>query len=249
MGVAFFDIDGTLLAKPSLERRLVWHLQRSGKIPAANYFAWLAQAVRLGLRDMGFMLHANKKYLQGVTADLVFMHAANENSALPLSAMPEFFPAAVQRVWWHALRGDLIVLVSGTIEPLAEIVKHALQRELLWRGVDAKISVLATQLELREGRSTGRVAGIAMLGEEKARAAREFAGARTISLLQCSAYADSALDRWMLACVGHPFAVNSTRRLRRIARRNGWQMLEWTHCPIRTAGEQRALKWRREAAR
>jgi len=109
--------------------------------------------------------------------------------------------------------------------------------------------VLATQLEIREGCCTGRAIGAAMFGEAKAIAISELALAQNISLAQCSAYGDSSLDRWMLAAVGHPFAVNPTRRLRRIARLRGWQMLEWTHCPVRTAGEQRALKLKGEAAR
>lgn len=249
MGAAFFDIDGTLLAKPSLERRLVCSSRRRGKIPASNYLAWLAEMFRLWLRDISAAAHANKMYLRGVSADSLLVQATNGDSAFSIDAAPEFFPAAVQRVWWHALRGDSIVLVSGTLAPLAEIVKYALERELLWRGVETKISVLATRLEIREGRCTGRIKGAAMVGEEKARASCEFARARNISLAQCSAYGDSLLDRWMLSSVGHPFAVNSTRRLRRIARLRGWQMLGWTHCPVRTAGEQRALKFKDEAAR
>lgn len=252
VGAAFFDIDGTLLANPSLERRFVWELHRRGKFSAANYFRWLAEALRLGLRDLHTTLHANKMYFHGAAADVVFAQA-NGHTAFPGIAMPEFFPAAVQRVWWHALRGDSIVLVSGTLAPLAEIVKYALERELLWRGVETKISVLATQLEICEGRCTGRVAGIAMFGEEKARAAREFAFAQNISLAQCTAYGDSSLDRWMLASVGHPFAINPSRRLRRIAKLHGWKILSWTHCPIRTASEQhglkKTLKLKREAAR
>jgi HAD superfamily hydrolase (TIGR01490 family) len=249
VGAAFFDIDGTLLAKPSLERRLVWALQRAGKIPTANYFAWLTDAFRLRLRDVWTMLHGNKMYLRGVAPETFSTPGTNIRGTFIGNALPEFFPAAVQRVWWHALRGDWIVLVSGTLAPLAEVVKYALERELLWRGVETKISVLATQLEIREGRCTGRVTGVAMFGEEKAIAISEFALAQDISLPQCSAYGDSSLDRWMLAAVGHPFAVNPTRRLRRIARLRGWQMLAWTHCPLRTAGEQRALKLKGEAAR
>jgi HAD superfamily hydrolase (TIGR01490 family) len=249
VGAAFFDIDGTLLAKPSLERRFFWEHSRQGRIPARNCFAWLREAMRIGLRDIRVATQANKMYLRGVAAEVFSAQESNGRREFARNAMPEFFPAAVQRVWWHALRGDSIVLVSGTLEPLAEIVKYALERELLWRGVETKISVLATQLEICERRCTGRVSGAAMFGEEKARAAREFTSSRNISLAQCSAYGDSSLDRWMLASVGHPFAVNSTSRLRRIARLRGWQMLEWTHCPVRTAGEQRALKLKDEAAR
>lgn len=247
IGAAFFDIDGTLLAKPSLEHRLFWELCRQRKIPARNFFAWLWEAIRVGARDLRAAVHANKMYLHGVTAETVAAGVAN--AAFAERGVPRFFPAAVQRVWWHGLRGDSIVLVSGTLAPLAEIVKYALERELLWRGVQTKISVLATQLEICAGRCTGRVDGVALFGEAKAPVIKEFVRAQNISLAQCSAYGDSSLDRWMLASVRHPFAINPTRRLRRIAKLHGWQILSWTHCPIRTAGEQRALKWRREAAR
>jgi HAD superfamily hydrolase (TIGR01490 family) len=245
MSIAFFDIDGTLLAKPSLERRFFWDLQRRGEIPIVNCLHWIAESFRLGLRGARAAMPGNKTYLRGLSSPIPTEFKFQTRAAW----LPEFFPAAVQRVWWHALRGDSIVLVSGTPAPLAEIVKFALARELLWRGVETKISVLATQLEVCEGRCTGRVAGAAMFGQEKARAAHEFAQQRNISLAQCSAYGDCPLDRWMLQSVGHPFAVNPTRRLRRTAKLRGWQMLAWTHCPIRTAGEQRALKLKDEAAR
>jgi HAD superfamily hydrolase (TIGR01490 family) len=258
---AFFDIDGTLLTKPSLERRFFWELQRRGKIPARNYLAWLAETLRLGLRDLRDLraaVQTNKSYLRGVRAEISFASSADRGC-------PGFFPAAMQRVWWHALRGDAIVLVSGTLAPLAEIVQFALERELLWRGVECKISLIATKLEILNGCWTGRVAGAAVFGEEKALAIKELARAQNISLARCSAYGDSSLDRWMLAGVGHAFAVNPTWRLRRIARSRGWQILHWTHCAVRTASEQRAaneqstanrqhrlkksLKLKREAAR
>ena len=262
VGAAFFDIDGTLLAKPSLERRFFWELQRRGKIPARNYFAWLAETIRLGFddpRQLRAVAQTNKSYLRGVRAEIPFASGADHGSARPESWLPEFFPAAIQRVWWHALRGDAIVLVSGTLAPLAEIVQFALERELLWRSVECKIFVIATQLEISAGYWTSSVAGAAIFGEEKAAAIKEFARAQNISLARCSAYGDSSLDRWMLAAVGHALAVNPTRRLWRIARLRGWPILSWTHCAVRTASEQRtakeqqgrkkSLQLKREAAR
>jgi phosphoserine phosphatase len=271
---AFFDIDGTLLAKPSLERRFFCELQRRGKIPARNYFAWLAETLRLGLRsprDLHAIVQTNKSYLRGVHAEIPSRvnspsaHAGNATSsnatsssttsgsadhggALPGSWLPEFFPAAIQRVWWHALRGDAIALVTGTLAPLAEIVQFALERELLWRGVECKIFSIATKLEAADGCWTGSVAGAVIFGEEKALTIEEFARAQNISLARCSAYGDSSLDRWMLAVAGHAFAVNPTRRLRRLARLRGWQILHWTHCAVRTASEQRAASERRAAS-
>jgi HAD superfamily hydrolase (TIGR01490 family) len=238
MSSAFFDIDGTLLAKPSLERRFFRELRWRGKIPARNYFAWLAEIFRQAPRDLLAAVHRNKMYLRSVPANILCVAGETRGTAW----LPEFFPAAMQRVWWHALRGDSIVLVSGTLEPLAAIVKFALERELLWRGLESKVSVLATQLEEYNGRWTGQICGAAMFGETKARAVISFAAAQKFSLPQCSAYGDSSLDRWMLAAVGHPFAINATPRLRRVARLRGWPMLEWSHSAVRTAGEQRPLR-------
>ena len=320
-GAAFFDIDGTLLAKPSLERRFVWELQRQGKISARNYLVWLTETLRLGLRnprDLRAIVQTNKSYLRSVRAEILSSvnpsHAnsfsatspnttafntnpsdmtssittlpdatsfgatsfnarpsamnpggADHGSATPGSWLPEFFPAAIQRVWWHALRGDAIVLVSGTLAPLADIVRFTLERELLWRGVECKIFPVATKLEIADGRWTGSVEGAAIFGEEKAFAVKESARAQNISLARCSGYGDSSLDRWMLAEVGHAFAVNPTRRLQRIARSSGWPILHWAHSAVRTASEQRSdteqgtafekqglkksLKLKREAAR
>jgi HAD superfamily hydrolase (TIGR01490 family) len=254
VGAGFFDIDGTMLARPSLERRFFWELQRRGKIPARNYLHWLAQTLQMTqtlrrrLRDLRAAVQTNKSYLRGVRAEIPFSANGDYGSARAESWLAEFFPAAIQRLWWHALRGDAIVLVSGTLAPLAEIVQFALERELLWRGVECKISIIATKLEIADGCWTGGVAGAAILGEEKASAVKEFARAQNISLARCSAYGDSSLDRWMLAAVGHAFAVNPTWRLRRIARSHGWQILHWTHCAKRTASEQRAASEQRSAS-
>jgi HAD superfamily hydrolase (TIGR01490 family) len=235
MSIAFFDIDGTLLAKPSLERRFFRELHRQRKIPRANYFRWVAKAIRCGLRDFGTAVQANKSYLQNVSADVLSEFARERRPAW----LPEIFHPAVQRVCWHALRGDSIVLVSGTLLPIAEIVKFALQRELLGRGIETKIAVIATRLEIRDGHWTGRVCGAPMLGETKALAIKEFARQPGIGLSECSAYGDSSLDRWMLASVGHPFAINPTRRMRRTANLYGWRIRSWASCPARTSGDKR----------
>jgi HAD superfamily phosphoserine phosphatase-like hydrolase len=233
MSIAFFDIDGTLLAEPSLEWRFFWNLRRQGEIPAKNYLAWLAESVRLGRRGIKTATHANKMYLRGLTPESLHQHFEHSHW------LPQFFPAALQRIWWHTMHGDTIVLVSGTLSPLAELVRFALEGELLWRSVELTVSVIATQLEVSGGRWTGRVSGSPMFAESKAGAIREFANAQQASLSCCSAYGDSSLDRWMLASVGHRFAVNATRRMCTVARLQGWPMLRWTHCPLRTAGEQR----------
>ena len=227
MSIAFFDIDGTLLPNPSLELRFFWDLFRRGKIPSGNCFHWAARVLRLGAGNLRAAALANKMYLRGLPANVL-----SDVETRP-DLLPEFFPAAIQRVWWHALRGDAVVLVSGTLVPLAEMAKAALERELLWRGVEANISVLATKIEVNGGLCTGTVRGMPMFGRTKALAIRGLASARGIALEQCSAYGDHDLDCWMLASVGEAFAVNPSPSLCRVAQLHGWRVVDWQ--PFRAA--------------
>jgi len=238
--MAFFDVDGTLLPLPSLERRFFSNLLRHGIIPHVNYLRWAGQMVRLGATNLATAPQWNKMYLRGVPEGVL-----SEQEGW----IPEFFPAAIERVWWHVLRGEEIVLVTGTLAPLAHIVKAALERELLWRGVETKIAVIATRLVARDERWTGGVDGAPVFGEAKAVAAKNLAALRGIPLFECFAYGDHALDRAMLAAVGNPFAVNASPNLRRIALQNGWQVLRWSPGPPRTADARHALKWKGEVAR
>jgi HAD superfamily hydrolase (TIGR01490 family) len=213
---AFFDLDGTLLPQPSLERRLVDMLRAQGAMGAKNYLRWLAFAVRLAPLGTTAITHANKTYLRNVSASAT------------LNQLPAFFPAALDRAARHAAQGHSLVLVTGTLEPLAKQAGLALILRLLVRGTTASVGVLATRLEEVEGQWTGRIVGDAMFGEAKASAMQRIAASRGFDLARSYAYGDSTDDRWMLGAVGRPVAVNPSRELERIARLRSWPIVRWT---------------------
>jgi HAD superfamily hydrolase (TIGR01490 family) len=213
---AFFDLDGTLISLPSLEMRFLSLLRYRRLVGIRNYFAWITEAARLLPRGINQILHANKIYLRGVSAA--------ERDSLRL---PSFFPDAMERMAWHSERGHLLVIVSGTLQPLAERTARAMEAELAARGLRGAIRVCATRLEVKNETWTGRIVGEAMFGEAKARAIKRIADAEDLDLSRCYAYGDSANDRWMLEAVGKPAAVNPTNDLARIARRNEWAALRW----------------------
>jgi phosphoserine phosphatase len=68
-----------------------------------------------------------------------------------------------------------------------------------------------------------------MFGKAKARAILTLAREMNLDLRQSWAYGDGAQDRWMLASVGNPAAVNPTPKLLRIAWKQGWPVLRTTH--------------------
>lgn len=227
---AFFDVDGTLLSGASLELRFFAALRYRRAIPAENYFLWLAHAARLAPRGIAMMALANKMYLRGVRTDCDGLPAAarlgRQADSRQRGVLP-FFPDALARVAWHAAQRHAIVLVSGTLAPLAHEVALALALRLAVRGIPALIGVCATRLEERDGRWTGQIAGDAMFGEAKGRAIRQVAAEECFDLARCYAYGDTANDRWMLGAVGRPVAVNPSPDLRRVAQLHHWPVLSW----------------------
>jgi HAD superfamily phosphoserine phosphatase-like hydrolase len=192
---------------------------------------WIAEAVRLVPRGINQVMHANKLYLRGVSV--------NEKDSLKARS---FYPEAIERVAWHAERGHLLVIVSGTLEAFAEQAVCDLEAELGARGFACVIRVCATRLEEKNERWTGRIVGEAMFGEAKARAVRRIAAADDLDLTRCFAYGDSASDKWMLEAVGKPVAVNPSNDLGRIARRNDWVVLRWDKEKTSTQRVQRAQR-------
>jgi HAD superfamily hydrolase (TIGR01490 family) len=85
-------------------------------------------------------------------------------------------------------------------------------------------SVIATRMEITEGRYTGNFEFYAY-GEAKAARVRELAAERGYLLPDCYAYSDSVTDLPMLEVVGHPRVVNPDRALRKIAEQRGWPIL------------------------
>jgi HAD superfamily hydrolase (TIGR01490 family) len=236
---AFFDLDGTLIAPPSLELRFFAHMRRRRAIPAGNYFLWLARAAWLAPRGLEAMRHANKMYLRGVRND----RSESYGEGQPEMAVPRFVPEGVDQVAWHARQGHAIVLVSGTLAPLAQEMALALVVRLAVRQINASIAVCATRLEEKTGRWTGRIAGDAIWGKAKARAVREMAACKGFALDGCYAYGNSVADRWMLEVVGQPAAVNPSWRMESLARRRDWAVLTWTEkrkLPQRAQSTQRS---------
>jgi len=216
---AFFDIDGTLVPEPSLEKRLFRELRRTGAIGWTNYARWGMEAARLLPRGLTAIAHGNKSYLCGL----------REEQILEAGEPIAFFEEGVARVEWHARRGHQIVLVSGMVKPLARMVAMALECELEARGVERDVLVSATRLEERAGIYTGQVSGEANYGEAKRRAMEVVARAMQIDLRESHAYGNTLLDRPMLDAAGHGHAVNPGKELAETANLHDWAIWHWHH--------------------
>lgn len=214
---AFFDLDGTLIPPPSLEHRFFVGLQRTGAIPLSNYVRWIIHAARLLPKGINAVMLSNKHYLHGLSC----------KQAIQQTRIATFYEEGVTRLAWHARQGHQIVIVSGTLEPLAKIAATTLDCELEAIGEDSKCIVCSTKLEEKAGRWTGRVIGEAMHGDAKARAIRRIADATHLDLSESYAYGNSLEDRQMLSAVGLGQAVNPGEELAKLAKFHGWPIRHW----------------------
>jgi len=219
---AFFDLDGTLLPPPTLERRFLRYLVWRQELSFAQWARWCARFLREVWRDPEAGMGGNKTLYAGVRVSALDAFAAF------LRRYPvQLRPAALAQLGWHAVQGHSIVFVSGTLFPLADVVATNVAALLGKTSNPLPIRVVATRLESSGGRLTGQIAGAFVSGMEKARAIERLSESAGFDLRRSHAYGDRYADRWMLERVRFPAAVNPSPRLRRLAMRHGWPVLLW----------------------
>jgi len=131
MKLAIFDIDGTLV-RGSSERMFWRYLLMRGRQGPRQILAYLLFLVRYLPTGGIVTVKKNKAYLCGLRADEI---AALAREFVQTRLRKRLFAPAVQRLEQHRRRGDTVVLMSGTLEPIA----RALADELHVRHVCATL--------------------------------------------------------------------------------------------------------------
>jgi HAD superfamily hydrolase (TIGR01490 family) len=212
-GIDFFDVDHTLTRRSSGGRYVRLAMQR-GVLPRRLLFVvgWYALTYKLGVFKLkpyaeGF------PYLRGLSRDIL-VSLARESFEARLK--DDIFRDGLDLIRKSRAEGRQVVLATSSLDiivaPLAEYI-----------GVE---DVLATTIEFKDGACTGRLAGAPMFRAEKRSRVIAFAADRGVALSDCAFYSDSIYDLPLLEVVGKPVAVNPDFRLRRLARRRGWAVMD-----------------------
>jgi HAD superfamily hydrolase (TIGR01490 family) len=156
----------------------------------------------------------NKAHLQGKDPGELERLAAE---CFQSKILPRISAEGRRRLNGHREQGHLVVLLTGTLEPLAAQIQQEMGADL----------VLSARLEVKNGAFSGELAGQRPYGPEKARLVRELARTHGIDLADSYAYGDHHSDYELLDAVGHPHAVNPDHQLRRRATERGWPILQF----------------------
>ncbi len=225
--IAFYDFDGTLVSG-NVVTRYAWYARRHpNRLAAAWRYAKvvLLVPVWLGLDAVSRRLFNVVFFRQYRGMDRVWLRSLSERIFESL-IRGEQFRYAKERVAMDRAAGYWTVLVTGGLD-------FAVDGAAKYFGFD---ELIANRLVYRDGVATGEVEQPLLAGEEKAAVLRSYADSKGTSMSDAKAYSDSWSDLPMLRAAGEAVAVNPQRRLKRVAKANGWPILDLRRSPVPTIG-------------
>ena len=224
---AFFDVDETVVTFKSMFSYDAFWSRQSGPLGAIfgglrhrRFMAAIQRHLELG-RSREFINTLYYKRFSGRSVRRTRVAVDRWFAAVKAAPVTFYIPATLDIIRAHQRQGTRIVLVSGSfMELLAPIAAE----------IDADI-VLATRLETKAGRYTGRILQPQMIGAGKALAVRALLEAQGADPSLSCAYGDHVSDVAMLEEVGQASIVSRDPAMVTLARQRGWAVIDPYHSP------------------
>ncbi len=212
---AFFDMDRTLIRANSGTLWVRWMRERKEmtRWKMLQAIGWIAQ-YKLAILDMEAVITKLIAELEGEPEQAMIEKCLEFTNKLVL---PTVAPKGLQALAFHREQGHVLAILSSS----SPYVTEPLARHL---GIE---HVLCTRPDIRDGKFVGTHVRPACYGAGKVHWAEAFAKEQQIDLGRSFFYTDSYSDLPMLKRVGIQKVVNPDTRLKRHARRAGWEVDEW----------------------
>ena len=214
--LAVFDLEGTVVDS-NIVQQYLW-VRSAGVRKAAwpgevlSILGSLRGYLRAEKRDRGEFIRSFlrryagmpatrlQKIVRGGYADTMYRHTS---------------PAAIRAIKAHRDAGHRTVLVTGSIETLAEPLAGLFDE------------VVGGHMHEKDGVLTGYLAKPPLVDEARAAWVRRYAEEHGLDLAASYGYGDSHADLVWLELLGHPHAVNPDTQLAREAQRRNWKIDTW----------------------
>ncbi|HVF98959.1 MAG TPA: HAD-IB family hydrolase, partial [Chloroflexia bacterium] len=214
---AVFYVDRTLVPVTTTERIFIRYLFRHGVLRRQALFG-TARLVLKGLpkRVSPFeAIRRERAYLAGQRYEKMREMA---HDCFETGIKPRISRAGLEAIEEHKAKGEMVVLLSGSLDFLLEPFKE-------YVGAD---HLIAAKMEVVRGRLTGRIVGSWPFGSYKAVLIRHFAEEHGLDFTRSYAYADHHTDHEVLRLFGNPIVINARTKMQEIARREGWSMQDFS---------------------
>ncbi len=214
--IAFFDFDKTLIPGNSATSWVRFELAagRVSRLRALRILGWVVR-YSLGATSLENRLRSTVAEVAGQEESVTEARVA---AFYEEWIRGSFRPGALAAVEQHRSAGDTLVLLTSSSNYLSSHVAKDL-------GFD---DYLCNRLEVdAAGRYTGLPVEPLCFKEGKVTLAERFVQTHGGDLQEACFYSDSISDQAMLEAVGSPVVVHPDPRLRRLARRRGWPIVDW----------------------
>jgi HAD superfamily hydrolase (TIGR01490 family) len=214
--LAVFDLEGTVVDS-NIVQQYLW-VRSAGLRKAAwpgevlSILGSLRSYLRAEKRDRGEFIRSFLRRYEGMPvarlerivhggfADTMYRHTS---------------PAAIRAIKAHRDAGHRTVLVTGSIETLAEPLAGLFDE------------VVGGHMHAKDGVLTGYLAKPPLVDEARAAWVRRYAEEHGLDLAASYGYGDSHADLVWLELLGNPHAVNPDTQLAREAQRRNWKIDTW----------------------
>lgn len=214
---AVFDVDRTLVPVTTTERIFIRYLAKRGVLRwQALWRTGLLVLKSLPQRVSPFeAIRRERAYLAGQPYNKMRRMAQD---CFDTGIKQRISRAGVEAIKEHKAKGEMVVLLSGSLDFLLEPFKD-------YVGAD---HLIAARMEVVNGRLTGRIVGDWPFGSYKAVLIRHFAEEHGLDFTRSYAYADHHTDHEVLRLFGNPVVINARTKMQQIARREGWSMKDFS---------------------
>jgi HAD superfamily hydrolase (TIGR01490 family) len=214
----FLDIDKTIIPNGSLHL-LVQHLYKKKLIPLSLIFRvlyWYSLYKLNWINDFSKVIEKSNQLLGS------FLDVYNIKQLTNL--LDDWFYKEIKQLIYPELKNKIedlyhqgykIFFVTSTIQPVANLFKNYFGFGL----------VISTEIEEKDGYYTGYPTNKPCHGKEKLERIKLLQKEYNLDLSKSYAFSDHISDLYMLESVGNPVVVNPNPKLKRIAKKNNWEIL------------------------
>jgi len=212
---AVFDVDGTLLPGTSMEKMFMLHLIKQRALPLQGFvFYFLRLVLKLLYENSTEAFKNNKYYLKNLSISNLKTTA---EQFVNRQILPRISQTGVDKINQLHEEGYRVLLMSGSpdflVDPLAEHLKPDY--------------TIANVLETKDDFFTGRVVGLHPYGERKKQLLEGLTAKLQIDFSRSVVFANHHADADHMQLFAKAVAVNPTRKLRKLALVNNWEIEIW----------------------